>query len=954
MKRKYFTSFDFLVPGKTGMLALLFLLAGFPAGYAQMGGGQTSPLALTLRYSGIDASGFPVIVSYVSVTDNSGFNIGALTEDHFKVYEDGVRELPITVEELTDSIGVSVVLVIDRSTSMKNVPIADAKAAAITFVKLMNDQDEAAVVSFASKVTTDHDFSRNKASLINAINGIVAKGGTALYDALIHAANMMRSKSGRRAIIFLTDGRDKDSRSTKQQALDTVVPLGVPVFTIGLNLNRNSEEEKALQEIASATGGMYYRSPSSKDLEDIYKAISALLHHVYRITYTTHNPARDGTIRHVNIEVNARNASSADTASYRAPVDRVIVALTSGDRPVPGREFTLDIQIPPGSNPVYQLQKAQFILTYDTRYLNIKQPHDQAIAFGGIFGPAGDLAVQTRVNDQKGEISITVEKKAGTGFVNGVGAVGSITFVAETTLPDNVLLTFRFRRLQLLNKDLREIPSQGVDFSVRSYGYVTVALNSTMRLQPGREFQLQVEIPPHSKYLPGMKAVSFIIKYDPTYLRVKEPVDASLQPGPLFGAASSHRLSYQVDAKSGLITIELRRKQGYPQVEGRGVIAFIVFSVGLNLPDSTLQSFEFVNLLATDESGWVIPTRLQPFSLYSYGQIVWPGDTNNNGRVELSDVNMLGIHWAIQGPGRPDEPEPLAWTPQFAGRYPVKQAAFSDADGDGRISERDLIPIGLNWGKTASSVAAGSKPSAGKIAGLRTAQSAVYARYIGNSDSGLVALYLAGTEPRIRGVVFRMLYSPASVRVETVRPGALWPVTPLLFTQDRPSEGLLAVGLVLPDGSPEPRYGTELIQIRLKLNGEAALESLRFQDAALVDWQGRTVEVPVQPSWQAADRSNPPAEFVVQPAFPNPFNPRTTVAYSLPRRGTVQVQIVDNAGRLVFERTRQQAAGHYRFEWSGRGFRGRPMPSGMYFIIVAATLEDGTRYRETQKITLLK
>ena len=57
------------------------------------------------------------------------------------------------------------------------------------------------------------------------------------------------------------------------------------------------------------------------DLEEIYRAISMLLHHRYRISYTTHNPAKDGTLRHVRIDVIVRNNTNSDTASYRAPYE---------------------------------------------------------------------------------------------------------------------------------------------------------------------------------------------------------------------------------------------------------------------------------------------------------------------------------------------------------------------------------------------------------------------------------------------------------------------------------------------------------------------------------------------------------------------------------------------------------------------------------------------------------
>jgi len=283
--------------------------------------------SISLIYNSVDATNFPRIVSIVRVWNNaSGFVIGKLDENNFEVREDGVRELPIIVEELTaDDVGINVVLVIDRSGSMLGQPVDDAKAAATTFVGLMQSNDQSAVVSFNRRPYTDYPLSGNKDSLTAAISRIESNedGGTAIFDALIHASDLLTNVWKNPAIILLTDGADHNSRYTYQDALNVLLPMEVPVFTIGLGLDRNSPEEDILIDLANRTSGMYFYSPTSSDLEEIYRAISMLLHHRYRITYTTHNPAKDGTLRHVRIDVNVHGNTSSDTASYRAPYEPV-------------------------------------------------------------------------------------------------------------------------------------------------------------------------------------------------------------------------------------------------------------------------------------------------------------------------------------------------------------------------------------------------------------------------------------------------------------------------------------------------------------------------------------------------------------------------------------------------------------------------------------------------------
>jgi len=84
--------------------------------------------------------------------------------------------------------------------------------------------------------------------------------------------------------------------------------------------------------------------------------------------------------------------------------------------------------------------------------------------------------------------------------------------------------------------------------------------------------------------------------------------------------------------------------------------------------------------------------------------------------------------------------------------------------------------------------------------------------------------------------------------------------------------------------------------------------------------------------------------------FPNPFNPKTNVAFSLSEPGRVRLEIFDLSGRLV--RTlvdAQAAAGDHVAEWNGRDANGTPVSSGIYFAKVSAN-----GFTESMKMTLLK
>lgn len=83
---------------------------------------------------------------------------------------------------------------------------------------------------------------------------------------------------------------------------------------------------------------------------------------------------------------------------------------------------------------------------------------------------------------------------------------------------------------------------------------------------------------------------------------------------------------------------------------------------------------------------------------------------------------------------------------------------------------------------------------------------------------------------------------------------------------------------------------------------------------------------------------------------PNPFNPQTTIQYSLARQGKVEIKIYDVAGRLVETLANEaQIAGQHSVVWKGNDRRGSPVASGIYFVRLNAAGEVFTR-----KMVLLK
>lgn len=95
---------------------------------------------------------------------------------------------------------------------------------------------------------------------------------------------------------------------------------------------------------------------------------------------------------------------------------------------------------------------------------------------------------------------------------------------------------------------------------------------------------------------------------------------------------------------------------------------------------------------------------------------------------------------------------------------------------------------------------------------------------------------------------------------------------------------------------------------------------------------------------QLLNRNSNPAEFHLFPNYPNPFKSKTTLVFSLPNAGKIQVDIFDILGRKVKRlSTNNFTAGMHKITWNGRDQNGRVAPAGVYFVHVQAGQFQATR-----------
>jgi hypothetical protein len=153
------------------------------------------------------------------------------------------------------------------------------------------------------------------------------------------------------------------------------------------------------------------------------------------------------------------------------------------------------------------------------------------------------------------------------------------------------------------------------------------------------------------------------------------------------------------------------------------------------------------------------------------------------------------------------------------------------------------------------------------------------------------------------------------------------PVTgPIAWSPGEPPTFAAGVGL---NPGPEGQVAPEAVAIRVTVAG-------------LVRWLGPA----------ALTVTGTDDELALYPAIPNPFNPETTVRYSLPAGATheVRIEVRDVRGRLLKRLLEaSQPGGTWQVRWDGTDSSGARAAAGIYLVILEV---DGTR--ASRKVILLK
>jgi len=261
--------------------------------------------------------GTDLVVLDVTVLDPSNKPVTDLAKDNFQVIEDKV---PQKIEFFgREQVPVSLVFCVDTSGSMRTKIDTVIKACA-NLVKESRKGDEVAVIEFKLQPNLLEEFTENTGDAVDTLQGLIASGQTAMFDALYLAADYAdkEAKNRRKAVILVTDGLDKDSYYKFNEVVDHLREIDVQIYLIGFtsDLDRESgvfkksprdKAEGVLSKLADETGGKAFFPRELSEVNAVARAISGDLRTQYGIGYYPTNSKKDGSFRSVKVQINADN-----------------------------------------------------------------------------------------------------------------------------------------------------------------------------------------------------------------------------------------------------------------------------------------------------------------------------------------------------------------------------------------------------------------------------------------------------------------------------------------------------------------------------------------------------------------------------------------------------------------------------------------------------------------------
>ena len=315
-----------------GLLLLLVSLALTPA----LTFGQEPQVPQTPSFK----SGIELVTVTATVRDQKGRLVKGLEATDFEVLDNG-QQRRIT-DFRADPSPVSLAILFDISGSMR---VADRMLAARFAAHhvlswLEPGRDEAALLTFDSRLHVVAPFTVDTRVLQGALGEVDPFGATSLHDAIAEAAKRAAARTGRRrAVVVITDGIDTSSGLKPSEVSAIASAIDVPVYIIAtvLPIDHPGREgslskpepvgdDHNVEQLAAWTGGAFFFASTPADTSGAARQVLEELRQGYVIAF---EPAKASGWRPLEIRTREKDYIVRARSGYMAGPRAQIAGVTS-------------------------------------------------------------------------------------------------------------------------------------------------------------------------------------------------------------------------------------------------------------------------------------------------------------------------------------------------------------------------------------------------------------------------------------------------------------------------------------------------------------------------------------------------------------------------------------------------------------------------------------------------
>lgn len=203
-----------------------------------------------------------------------------------------------------------VALLIDASSSIAGRFGFEKKAASIFLKKMLRPGlDQAFLVAFDDDVHLLNDFTDDVLAMQESLNRLKPDGNTALYDAIVFAADKLRTYPEptvtRRVIIVITDGEDTKHHAILYDAEQAAIRADSVLFALSTNKldpsSRYPRGEAVLDILSRTSGGSILPAHERSEINHAFSSIEKALRSQYVLGYTPAGFKADGSFHTIEI-----------------------------------------------------------------------------------------------------------------------------------------------------------------------------------------------------------------------------------------------------------------------------------------------------------------------------------------------------------------------------------------------------------------------------------------------------------------------------------------------------------------------------------------------------------------------------------------------------------------------------------------------------------------------------